>query len=382
LVYFLKSKISDGGRLSNEYFTKGWRFFLHRFYSEARCRSFFNRRSGSENQLTNYTCDLEKYPRRLVILPERFEELSVWLPLFLYLQRTSKEENIFFISPHSHRPILKAVGLQKNCYLYSPYHFRFGEKDFHDLETFIQAEQFDLCLFFDSDMPLLKLYLAKLSQASIRLGMLSDEAYPFLNVSLVPASKSRCLYTLRETFFHHFGLPEKEILDKAARHAKPDQAGHDESHLPGRHVFLLNMEPDLSGKPWSAEQITSINRALEGKYRLLALFPGGESQKNKAYQDLLNKLQIRIAPIPSNSGALLDLIRQYAGLISRNSGHAHLCLNLGTIPTLLIQDESGAINCNPDPKTHQLQYAEDQSEISAESIKEFIRFSAKDAANG
>jgi hypothetical protein len=52
----------------------------------------------------------------------------------------------------------------------------------------------------------------------------------------------------------------------------------------------------------------------------------------------LERLAIRSAPIATSFHAFLDLLRQYKGMVSLNSAHAQLALNISRIPLILVHD--------------------------------------------
>jgi hypothetical protein len=318
--------------VQNRYFYKNWRYFFLRFRSEEVVRSYFVKKSGEETIVSNYSANLQNYAKKLVFLPDNSEDLHVYLPLLMHLAQIEAPESLLFVSPQHHRHLLKALNLQDFTTLYNTAHFVFGDPEFIDLQRSIQAESFELVLFLDKQFPLLKLFLARYSGAPVRLAINCDHAYPFLNISLRQSQNGDSVYANRQLLFKHFNLPSSSILEKAVHYVR-GAVREDDSSLPTRHVVLLNMEPDLDGVQWTREQLQSIQKCISNKYRILALFAPG--QKDESVTNELHRLQIRIAPIPSSSGALLDMLRQYRAIISRNSDHAHLCINLGHLPTYI-----------------------------------------------
>lgn len=338
--------------------------------SEQSARQFFIKKSGDESVIQNYSPKISNFQKKLIFLPDSPEELYVYLPFLLYLAKTETENSLLLVASGKHRYILKAVGLQAYSYLYSSSHFRYGEKDFADLESYLEREAFDIALMLDSEYPLLKLYLCRKSQAPIRIGIRAADQYPFINISLSPSEASDDVYTNRHTLLKHFNLPEVELLEEAMHYVKGFIKGDDFTPQHSRNVILLNMETDLDGKDWSLSQLKTISESIGTKYRLLALFT--QSNKSSPLKEEVQKMNIKIAPLPSSSGALLDMLRQYRALISRNSDHAHLCLNLGSLPTLMFLDEQTTRFSIPDSAFYQLTTHPDSEALSPDVMKKFM----------
>lgn len=320
-------------------FSSGLMYLPLRLGGYSWARRFLIRQSGGSEQPFCYSPDLEKLPRRLLILPDEVAEFSTFLPLILHLGEETSKGELLILSSQEHRPILKALQMEDYCLFHQPEHLRYGEAALRQIRDQICSKTWDICLFLDGAQPLVKLYLARCSKAPYRVALQAEEQNPFVNISLRPRTP-RSLYSRCACLYNHFRLNSKSLLNKCREYSSHrlrtggSQDSH--SHLSSNNVLLLNMEPSRnSGRMWTEQELVSLSHWLGGKYRLLALFQGSAPAQ---WSQILEQLQIRVAPIPSTSGALVDLVRQYRALVSLDSAHAHLAMHLTETRVLLLQD--------------------------------------------
>jgi len=296
-----------------------------RFLSEKGVRRYLAKKSGAESGAFHYNQDLTGTRKRLAILPKDLEYVSIFLPLLLELSRSTPKESFHILCEQSYQPLLKSIGLEAAGLYFDPSKNRYGDPNFQLLENKLRALAPEVCLMLEPKPDLLQLYLARASSATWRIGLASEEHYPFLNISFHPEGASA--YSFRRNLQSIFGLSDA---------AQDHPFAHNPEQLSSRHVILLNLEPSVSGKPWTSEEISEVANHLDPHFRLLSLAP--DPKHLEPYAPMLERLSIRSAPMASSYTAFLDLLRQYHGMISLNSAHAQLAINVSHIPTLLIAE--------------------------------------------
>jgi hypothetical protein len=190
-----------------------------------------------------------------------------------------------------------------------------------------------LCLFLPSSFPLQLLFLAKATGATYRIGVGCEAEFPFLNISLRPDALGA--YGLRSFLCKQFAIPEATaVLD--ARHAGKPISAHEAKPLASSSMLLLSLDPPVEGEPWSADELRMVSQGLMGKHRLLAL--ASDPKTLSRYQNLLETLEIRTAPISAVSGTLLEALWQYGGIVSLNAPNVHLFLNFSQARVFLVSE--------------------------------------------
>jgi ADP-heptose:LPS heptosyltransferase len=132
-----------------------------------------------------FPADLSRSSDILFILPQdRVEMVFLLESLFAILGRY-KNSNVTFLCPATHAPYVsgrKRVQVIK----YNPAEFQIYGAEFNRLAGELSNRAFDICVLFEKEYTLAHLYFVGLSRAHLRIGWDSGNAYPFLNVRLVP----------------------------------------------------------------------------------------------------------------------------------------------------------------------------------------------------
>lgn len=320
-------------------FADQFRFYPMRLFSQSWLRRWFLKRSGPESGPFDYRPDLTRCKRVLLLLPEQDAPLFVLLPLVLEIAAGKTSEELLILTEERHRHLLRAIGLESFAHFGSGKGMRYGESEFESVSRRIQAQPWDLCLYLRREFVLTDLFLAKISMATYRIGVVCESAFPFLNISLRP-SNVESAYALRTLLYQQFRLDSESIAHHALDAGKRRSvAAHSEPvHLSSSNVLLLNLEVPLEGERWSVDEVTRLCEALASKFRILAL--ASDPAQLAPYSAALESLQVRIAPVPSTSGALFDMLRQYKGVLTLNTAHAHLFMNLSSVRVVLLNGRS------------------------------------------
>lgn len=305
------------------------RYWPFKVLSLKAARRFLVRKSGAELQAFSFRSDLSQAKKRLFILPHDLAGLSVYIPLLMDLSTESTPEYTVFLCPETFQPLLKALGMDHFGLYFQGSTLRYGNPDFKALENNLSRHQFEVAVMLEPNPSLLLQYLARASKANVRIGFQCEAQYPFLNLSFRGGTS---VHIFREQLASLFRI-------KLTNHKHP--LAHHSGHLSSQHVILLNLEPSLTGKYWTQEELGTLARNLDPRFRLLALAP--DPKLIEPYSALLEKLAIRTAPIASSYSGFLDLLKQYRGLVSLISHHSQLAMHVSQIPTVLIcEPELGA----------------------------------------
>jgi len=326
---------------SSDLFTDKFRYFLLRFYPQAWLRRWFLKRSGADSGPFSYNPNLAECQRVLVFLPRQEAQIFVLLPLLLEIARGKSSDSLLLITDESHRHLLRALGLEPFAHFGTSTGMRYGESEFELVSRQIQAHQWDLCLYLDHGFPLTLLFLAKISMATYRMGVGCEAHFPFLNISLRP-SQPDSPYSLRTLLYQQFRLNPLVVSERALEAGKHRSAAaqSDPVHLSSSNVLLINLEPPLEGPAWSVEEITRLSEAFASKFRLLALV--SHPEQLAPFAEALENLKVRTAPVPSTSGALFDMLRQYKGVVTLNTAHAHLFTNLSPVRVVVLAGDASS----------------------------------------
>lgn len=337
-LYFKDSEVT---LKTSTLFADQLRYAPFRFMPLAWVRHWFLKKAGAESGVFSYHPHLGECKRVLVFLPDDDYELFVMLPLILAVVQGKSTEDLFLVTEEKHRHLLKALGLDGKCHFGTPRGMRYGESEFSQVVNRLTSQEWDLCLFLRKDFPLNSLYLAKCSNATYRMGVGCESQYPFLNISLRPLDTTP--YHLRTLLYQQFRFDPDTAAKNALKVGKHRTSAQAEPvHLSSSNVLLLNLEPPRQGSPWSSDELRRVCEALSKQFRLLALV--SDPSQISPYSDLLESLQVRTAPVPATSGALFDLLRQYKGVLTLDTPHAHLFVNLSEAQVCLLQESDSPVN--------------------------------------
>lgn len=161
------------------YFTDRFRYFFKRFSSEASLFKWFEERSGKDSGSILFPDVFKGCPKTLVFLPKDLAQATAFLkglsPKFMQNAKFCAHESLqATISSH-----------RAHAFYFSDLECRYGEKAFETLETKIKEYAPEVCIYLGENF-LPRLYLAKVSGASCRIGFHCEGVYPFLNLSLNP----------------------------------------------------------------------------------------------------------------------------------------------------------------------------------------------------
>lgn len=106
---------------------------------------------------------------------------------FMHAMPDSFFKNVLLCAHESLHAIVSAK--RATAVYYSDLECRYGETAFSELEQKFKEFAPQVCIYLgDAFLP--RLYLAKVSGAGLRIGFVSENCYPFLNVSLHPDKSS------------------------------------------------------------------------------------------------------------------------------------------------------------------------------------------------
>lgn len=320
---------------SSALFADQFRYTPLRLFPQSWLRRFFLKRSGPESGPFDYHPNLAECKKVLVFLPNQDGPLFVLLPLVLEIASGKNNDDLLILTEEKHRHLLRAIGLESYAHFGSANGMRYGESEFLSVQRRIASQEWNLCLFLRNDFKLTDLFLAKVSMATYRMGVGCESMFPFLNISLRPG-RPESAYSLRALLYQQFRIDSATIAHHALEAGKHRSAAalSEPVHLSSSNILLLNLEPPLEGPAWSTEEIQRLSQAFASKFRLLALV--SSPSQLAPYAETLESLQIRSAPVPTTSGALFDMLRQYKGVITLNTAHAHLFMNLSPVRVVLL----------------------------------------------
>ena len=165
------------------YFTDRFRYFFKRFYSSKALFRWFLEQAGEDSGAFDFPAALKNKPKTLVLLHRDMERASA----FMHAMPQAFFENTLLYAHESLHAIVAAK--RAKAIYYSDLECRYGENAFSDVEQKIRDFAPQVTLYMgDAFFP--RLYLAKISGAPCRIGFVSENCYPFLNVSLHPDKSS------------------------------------------------------------------------------------------------------------------------------------------------------------------------------------------------
>jgi len=173
------------------YFADQFRFFFKRFSSSESLFKWFLKKAGEDSAAFNFPDALKNNPKTIVILPRDMETTST----FLRNMPNAWFTNALCVAHESQHALISAK--RAHAIYYSDAECRFGERVFEELEEKIREFSATVCIYLGTPF-LPRLYLAKRSGASCRIGFKSESYYPFLNMCLNPGQSSEaeliCMY--------------------------------------------------------------------------------------------------------------------------------------------------------------------------------------------
>ena len=165
------------------YFADQFRFFFKRFSSSESLFKWFLKKAGEDTSAFNFPDSLKNNPTTIVFLPREMENAAN----FLHKMPSAWFANVQCVAHESLHALISAK--RAHAIYFSDTECRYGERVFEELEQKIQNYGATVCIYLGQPF-LPRLYLAKKSGASCRIGFKCESMYPFLNLSLTPDQSS------------------------------------------------------------------------------------------------------------------------------------------------------------------------------------------------
>lgn len=165
------------------YFKDCFRYFSKRFSSKESLFRWFLQQAGEDSGAFDFPAALKGNPKTLVFLARDMERSAA----FMHAMPDAFFKNTLVCAHESLQAIISAK--RANALYYSDLDCRYGEPAFEELERKIRDYAPQVCIYL-GDVFLPRLYLAKVSGAACRIGFISENCYPFLNMSLHPDKSS------------------------------------------------------------------------------------------------------------------------------------------------------------------------------------------------
>ena len=282
-----------------------------------------------------YKPDISDCKKAIVFLPLEQDKFFVFLPFAMALAEKRSQDDFLIVTDETNRYILRAMGLEWVSLFYHGETMLYGEDDFFEMEKRIREQKWDLCLFLQDNTTLPYLYLARITQAPYRLGI--KQEFPFLNITLKNSSNSESIYANRNFLYKTFSInsekAQKESIQATQKNERQDFA----SRLSTSNTLLLNLEPPISGEPWQESEVFSISKAFQPRWRLITI--AATNKQFEPYYKVMEELDMRSNPVFLHSESIFSVLRQYPAIITLNSLHSHLFLNLSNIKVLMLEQD-------------------------------------------
>ncbi len=283
-----------------------------------------------------YKPDISNCQKVVIFLPLEQDKFFVFLPFAVALSEKRGQDDFLIVTDENNRYILRALGLEWNCLFYHGATMLYGEDDFFETEKRIREQKWDLCLFLQDKATLPHLYLARVTRAPYRLGI--KQEFPFLNITLKNSSNSENIYANRSFLYKTF-LIDPEKAEKTGIQATQKNERQDfNSRLSTSNTLLLNLEPPVEGEPWEESEVFSIFKAFQSRWRLITI--AATNKQFEPYYKVMEELDIRSNPVFLHSESIFSVLRQYPAIITLNSVHSHLFLNLSNIKVLMLEQDN------------------------------------------
>ena len=282
-----------------------------------------------------YKPDIQNSKKIILFLPEEQDKFFIILPFAMALSEKRAADDFLIMANENNRHILRALNLERLSLFYNNETMLYGSDDFFELEKKIQEQKWDLCIFLQENAELPYLYLARITRAPYRIGLKPE--FPFLNIVLRPASQSDNIYANRKFLYKMFFIDSKQAeedsIHATLKNEKLDSAG---SKLSTSNTILFNLEPPIEGKPWSDAEVLGICKAFQPSWRIITI--AATAQQLEPYAKVMEELDMRSNHVLLHSESIFSVLRQYPAIITLNSLHSHLFLNLSNIKVLMLED--------------------------------------------
>jgi hypothetical protein len=315
-------------------FAKGIRWFFMRFFSEKQLRFWFEKKSGGENEMFQYKADISSCKKVIIFLPAELDKLFVILPLAIELSEKRKQDDFLILTDENNRYILRALNLEYLSLLYNSQAMLYGEEYFFEIEKKIREQKWDLCLFLQENAPLPYLYLAKATHATYRIGIKPE--FPFLNIALQSYPNNNSIYANRNFLYKTLLIDPKKAEKDSVHVTQKNERLSSTSKLSTSNAILLNLEPPIKGESWTESEIFMICKSFRPEWRLIAI--AATAEQFEPYSKVMEELEIRSNPVLLHSESIFSVLRQYPAIITLNSLHSHLFLNLSHIKILMLEN--------------------------------------------
>ncbi|MDR0517592.1 MAG: hypothetical protein LBH25_11170 [Fibromonadaceae bacterium] len=314
-------------------FAKSLRWFFMRFFSERSVRYWFERKSGGKSEVFQYKADISGYKRIAVFLPTEQNKFFAILPFVLALFEKRGADNFLTITDENNRYILRALHLEHASLFYNSQNMLYGNADFFEMEKRLQEQRWDLCLFLQENALLPFLYLAKITNAPYRMGI--NQNFPFLNITLQNSSGSDSIYAHRNFLYKTFFINSQKAEEESIHITQKNERLSDRAKLSTSNTILLNLEPPINGEPWAESEIAMICRAFQPNWRLIVISTSPDLLE--PYSKIMEELDMRSNPVFLHSESVFSVLRQYPAIVTFNSMHSHLFLNLSNIKVIMLE---------------------------------------------
>jgi hypothetical protein len=321
--------------MSSLVFAKNIRWFFMRFFSERQIRLWFEKKSGGEPEIFQYKADISSCEKIVIFLPAEQDKFFVLLPFALSLSVKRMPDNFLVIADENNRPILRALDLERASLFYNSQTMLYGTADFFEIEKRIQERKWELCLFLQEKATLPFLYLARTTGAPYRMGVKQD--FPFLNITLKNASFSDDIYANRNFLYKTFLIDSKKAEKDGIHATQKNEKLNSTSRLSTANTILLNLEPPINGEPLAESELFAIYKAFQPGWRLITI--AATTSQLELYSKVMEELDMRSNHVLLHSESIFSVLRQYPGIITLNSLHNHLFLNLSNIKVLMLEHE-------------------------------------------
>ncbi len=304
-----------------------------RFFSAQRLRLWFEKKSGGKNEMFQYKPDIANCKRIIMFLPEEQDKFFVILPFAIALSEKRDSNDFLIVTDEINRHILRALGLERLALFYNSQNMLYGEADFFELEKRIQEQKWDLCVFLQENAWLPFLYLARMTRAPYRMGI--KQEFPFLNIALQNSSNRENIYANRSFLYKTFFIEPEKAKNKSIQVTLKNEKPGLNSKLSTLNTLLLNLEPPVEGEPWSDNEVFMICKSFQPRWRLITT--AATNKQLEPYAKVMEELEMRSSTVLLHSESIFSMLRQYPAIITLNSMHSHLFLNLSTIKILMLE---------------------------------------------
>jgi len=280
-----------------------------------------------------YRPDISTCKKVIIFLPNEQDKFFVMLPFAMALAENKGSDDFLIITEEDNRYILRALGMERLSLFYNNSTMLYGEDDFYELEKRIQELKWDLCVFLQENAQLPFLYLARITKAPYRTGL--KQEFPFLNIALQNSANNENIYANRNFLYKAFSINPKKAEDESIRVTHKNERLGLNSRLSTSNTLLLNLEPPITGEAWSEHDVYTMCKAFQPGWRLITI--AATTKQLEPYAKVMEELEMRSNPVLLHSESIFSVLRQYPAIITLNSIHSHLFLNLSNIKVLMLE---------------------------------------------